>query len=94
MQKSANLSKPMRTTLDLDDQLLTQAKAYAVSERVSLTRLIEEGLALRLSKVVPPAEGKVLDLPVYRGKGGLQPAARKARSYRELLDLLDEEGVA
>ena len=38
----------MRTTLDLDDELLAEAKALAARERLSLTRLIEQGLALRL----------------------------------------------
>ena len=37
----------MRTTLDLDDELLAEAKALAARERLSLTRLIEQGLALR-----------------------------------------------
>ena len=38
----------MRTTLNLNNDLLAQAKALAAREQFSLTRLIEEGLALRL----------------------------------------------
>ena len=38
----------MRTTLNLNHDLLAQAKAHAAPEQLSLTRLIEEGLALRL----------------------------------------------
>ena len=38
----------MKTTLDLNDQLLATAKALAAQQRTSLTRLIEEGLQLRL----------------------------------------------
>lgn len=38
----------MKTTLDLNDQLLADAKALAARQRTSLTRLIEEGLQLRL----------------------------------------------
>ena len=36
----------MKTTLDLNDQLITDAKALAVQQRTTLTRLIEEGLQL------------------------------------------------
>src|SRR5690606_15503214 len=38
----------MKTTLDIRDDLLARAKAQAPKERISLTRMIEEGLALRL----------------------------------------------
>jgi hypothetical protein len=38
----------MKTTLDIDDQVLAEAKALATHQRTSLTRLIEEGLHLRL----------------------------------------------
>ena len=38
----------MRTTLDIDDELLLRAKEQAVRQRSTLTRMIEEGLALRL----------------------------------------------
>lgn len=40
----------MRTTLDLNDALLIRAKAEAARQRTTLTRLIEEGLALRLDE--------------------------------------------
>lgn len=36
----------MKTTLNLSDQLLADAKALAAQHRTSLTRLIEEGLQL------------------------------------------------
>jgi len=37
----------MKTTLNLNDQLLADAKALAAQQRKSLTRLIEERLQLR-----------------------------------------------
>jgi len=43
----------MRTTLNLNDDLLTRAKAEAVRQRTTLTRLIERGLGLVLD---PPPE--------------------------------------
>jgi hypothetical protein len=91
MQKSAQNHKPMRTTLDLDDQLLRQAKALAASERKSLTQVIEEGLAMRFSKPEQSSPKGAISLPVFHGKGGLLPAARKAKSYRELLDVMGEK---
>lgn len=45
----------MKTTLDLNDALLTEAKTYAAQQHTSLTRLIEEGLQLRLRKAQAPA---------------------------------------
>src|SRR3546814_5891442 len=59
----------MKTTLDLNDALLAEAKATAARRRTPLTCLIEEGLQLRLQKQRMPA--KPVRLPVYRGKGGL-----------------------
>lgn len=38
----------MRFTLDLNDDLLAEAKAFAGREKPTLTRLVEEALALRL----------------------------------------------
>ncbi len=34
---------PMRTTLDLSDNLIAEAKAFAARERLTLTRLIIDG---------------------------------------------------
>lgn len=47
----------MRTTLDLNDALLVRAKEFAARERITLTRLIEQGLALVLDGTdAPPSE--------------------------------------
>jgi hypothetical protein len=62
----------MKTTLNLDDKLLAEAKATAARERTTLTRLIEDGLKARL-RAKPEAMGRPRKLPVYRGKGGLTP---------------------
>jgi hypothetical protein len=60
----------MKTTLDINDQLLADAKTLAAQQRTSLTRLIEEGLQLRLRAQAVPRRGK-LRLPVYKGRGGM-----------------------
>jgi hypothetical protein len=63
----------MKTTLNLDDRLIAEAKAVAAKERSTLTRLIEEGLALRLRRKDSRARRALAELPVYEGRGGLQP---------------------
>lgn len=94
MHKSAIYSKFMRTTLDIDNLLITQAKTVAASEQKSLTQVIEEGLVLRLSKSASIRRRRGAEyFPVYHGQGGLQPKARRAKGYRELLDALDEPEV-
>jgi hypothetical protein len=78
----------MKTTLDLNDTLLTEAKTLAAQQRTSLTRLIEEGLQLRLR--ARPIPGKPLRLPVYRGRGGLAPGL-DGLSNKALLDAADRD---
>ena len=72
----------MKTTLNINDQLLADAKALAAQQRTSLTRLIEEGLQLRLRAKVNSAKGGRLPLPVFEGLGGLvqgvDPLSNKA----------------
>ena len=63
----------MKTTLDIQDDLLAKAKALAAHERSSLTALIEDGLRLRLRKPGRAETAKAPKLPVHRGKGGLMP---------------------
>jgi hypothetical protein len=80
----------MKTTLDLNDQLLADAKALAAQQRTSLTRLIEEGLQLRLRAKAASAKKGRVRLPVFRGRGGLvtgvDPLSNKA-----LLDALGDD---
>lgn len=80
----------MKTTLDLDPALLAEAKALGARERVSVTRLIEEGLRLRLRAPRRARRGRAgVRLPVYRGKSGLAPGI-DARSTRAMLDAADD----
>jgi hypothetical protein len=61
----------MKTTLNLNDQLLADAKALAAQQRTSLTRLVEEGLQLRLRANAESATRGRVRLPVFKGRGGL-----------------------
>ena len=78
----------MKTTLNLNDALLTQAKALAAQQHTSLTRLIEEGLQLRLRAQRAPATP--VRLPVYRGEGGLV-SGLDGLSNKALLDAADQD---
>ncbi|MDP1654057.1 MAG: DUF6364 family protein [Rhodocyclaceae bacterium] len=85
----------MRTTLDIDDGLLRQAKSFAAREHTSLTRLIEESLSLRLRAAQTSTSGKPRPaLPVFAGRDGLRPTIRDTLSQRALLDAADETDLA
>lgn len=78
----------MKTTLDLNDALVIEAKTLAARQRTSLTRLIEEGLQLRLR--APRAPAGAVHLPVHRGKGGLAPGL-DGLSNKALLEAADRD---
>jgi hypothetical protein len=58
----------MKTTLQLDDDLVRDAKRRAVDEGKTLTGLIEEALRLFLSAPPASAEPFVLQLLTKRGR--------------------------
>jgi hypothetical protein len=80
----------MRTTIDINDALLAKAKAVAAQERTSLTRLIEEGLVLRLRPRIGRSDSGRPPLPVYVGSGGLMAAVSDPLTNRALLDAADD----
>lgn len=82
-------NKTMKTTLDINDQLLADAKALAAQQRTSLTRLIEEGLLLRLRTQAAPRRGK-LRLPVFKGRGGVAPGVDPLSNKAMLAALGDD----
>lgn len=75
----------MKTTLDINDQLLAAAKVLAAQQRTTLTRLIEEGLMLRMRAQAAGESRPKLRLPVFKGRGGLVPGVDPL-SNRALLD--------
>lgn len=56
----------MRTTLDLDDNLLIAAKKLAAERRVTLTRFVED--ALRAAVEAPRTQSKSFVWPTVRGE--------------------------
>ncbi|MGH8563395.1 MAG: DUF6364 family protein [Gammaproteobacteria bacterium] len=80
----------MRTTLDINDALLAKAKAVAAQEQTTLTRLIEEGLVLRLRAQAGRSDSDRPPLPVYAASGGLMAAVSGPLTNRALLDAADD----
>ena len=80
----------MKTTLDINNQLLADAKALAAQQRTSLTRLIEEGLQLRLRAQATAPPRRKLRLPVHKGRGGLV-AGVDPLSNKALLEALGDD---
>lgn len=78
----------MRTTLDINDQLLVEAKRLAASRGVSLKALVEEALRERLHSRGVPSSAKVR-LPTFSGRG-LQPGVDLTDSSA-LLEVMDAE---
>lgn len=80
----------MRTTLNLDDDLLVGAKELAVRNRTTLTAVIEDALRDKLrgtddGEPLPPVE-----LPVSRMAGGVRPGV-DLDDTAALLDLLEAD---
>jgi hypothetical protein len=73
----------MKTMQDLDDALLTEAKALAAKQRTTLTRVVEEGLRMR-SGAQRSARAAVArtPLPMFRGKGGFKGESIRCRTAR------------
>lgn len=61
----------MKITLNLNDALWARAKGLATQQGISLSRLVEEGLQLRLLAKRPRATRPETRLPVFKGRGGL-----------------------
>ena len=80
----------MKTTLDINDALLANAKALAAKQRTSLTRLIEEGLELRLRSTRNSRESRRRVIPVFKGRGGLVAGVDPA-SNKSMLDAAGDD---
>lgn len=80
----------MKTTLNINDSLLANAKALAARQRTSLTRLIEEGLQLRLRSSRAAIKAGKRKLPVFKGRGGLVPGLNPS-SNKAMLDAAGDD---
>jgi len=78
----------MKTTLNLNDELVAKAKAEATREKITLTKIIEEGLVLRLRRKRPRAASALPELPVSSKRGGLHSGI-DGTNNRSLFDAAD-----
>lgn len=83
----------MKTTLDINDTLLATAKSLAAKQQTTLTRLIEEGLQLRLrsSRAAPKAIKH--KIPVFKGRSGLVTGLNPL-SNKAMLEAADDDDDA
>jgi hypothetical protein len=80
----------MKITLDLNDQLIASAKTLAAQQRTSLTRLIEEGLQLRLRTLADAPAASRVQLPMLNGQDGLV-AGVDLGSNKAMLEALGDD---
>ena len=73
----------MKTTIDIVDDLLVRAKQLAAEERKPLRRIVEEGLALRLSNAVPGRRSPIQWVTV---PGGVPEATGSREAMYEWLE--------
>ena len=80
----------MRTTLDLDDDLVRKAKRRAAESGTTLTAVIEDALRVRLARASTRPK-KAVKLPTY-GKGGVFPGVDLSNnaSLEDIMDGVDD----
>ena len=76
---------PVKTTIELPDDLAAQARRCAAESGTTLRSVIEEALRRELARRQHPVEWKA-DADLAYGSGGLSPTAR-SMSWAELRDL-------
>ncbi len=82
----------MRTTVDLPEELLREARRRAAEEDTTLTALLADGLRLRLGPRTTGAR-RARRLPLSKVGGGMHPWIDPA-SNASLLDAADDDGAA
>ena len=80
----------MRTTLNIDDDLMIRAKVRAAEQRTTLTAVVEAALrdALQTRRTAPRTR---IELPTWDG-GGFPPGLDMSNNaaVRDFMDSLDE----
>ena len=87
-KKSASSS--MKIILNINGSLLADAGALAAQQHTSLSRLIEEGLRLRLSAPQNNAKNTKPQIRIYKGQGGLV-AGLNPTSNKAMLDVIKDK---
>jgi len=81
----------MRTTISINDNLLTEAKLLAAQTGRTLTAVIEDALRESFARRNKTSIRKPLKLPSF-GSGGLQPGV-DINDSAALWELMDEDNV-
>lgn len=76
----------MRTTVDLSEDLIQEAKLRAARRRVTVSAVIEDALRASFARDVAAAQN-IAKLPTY-GTGGVRPGV-DLDNNAALLDLMD-----
>jgi hypothetical protein len=79
----------VRTTIDLPDDLLAEAKERAARERRSLSEVVGDAVRSSFARTVAP-ERRPVELPTFDG-GGLQPGV-DLDDTAALLELMERGG--
>jgi Arc/MetJ family transcription regulator len=80
----------MKTTLELDDDLLIEAKAVAARRRTTLRAIVEHALRRELQPVLADRGRSLATLPTLRKSGRSNPnaALHRALSTRDVEDVI------
>jgi len=78
----------MRTTISIDDHLLVEAKRRAAERGQTLGELVEHHLREGLARSAAPQRPSG-EIPVFRGRGGLQPGV-DITSNASLLEAMED----
>jgi hypothetical protein len=82
----------MRTTLDIDDDLLRRAKELSARTRRTLTSIVEDALREVLSRRTPASSRRRVKLPVSDQSPGLCPGVDLDHTAA-LLDVMEQPHV-
>ncbi len=80
----------MRTTLDLDDHLLKEAKRLAAERGTTLTAVMEDALRIVVRRVDKPRSRRRVRLPTSGVPGAGFPPGVNLDSNAAMLELMDE----
>jgi hypothetical protein len=81
----------MRTTLRLPDELLDDAKRYALERGTTLTAIFEEALREKLARPAPQKKGRIR-LSTFSGRG--VQSGVDLHDSAALLDLMESDRPA
>jgi hypothetical protein len=82
----------MRTTINLDDDLLREAKRVAAAMDRSLSQLVEEALRERLARRQRQPKRERVSLPTFGGQG-VRPGI-DLRDWASVVEAMDRDDAA